>query len=41
VIHEGRIVASGDAHAVFDSTQPLVRQLIDGELTGPLQLRAT
>jgi phospholipid/cholesterol/gamma-HCH transport system ATP-binding protein len=41
VIHEGRIVASGDAESVFDSTQPLVRQLIDGEVSGPLQLRAT
>lgn len=41
VIHEGRIVASGDADAVFGSTEPLVRQLITGELSGPLQLRAT
>jgi phospholipid/cholesterol/gamma-HCH transport system ATP-binding protein len=41
VIHEGRIVASGDAESVFDSTQPLVRQLIDGDVSGPLQLRAT
>jgi phospholipid/cholesterol/gamma-HCH transport system ATP-binding protein len=41
VIHEGHIVASGDANTVFGSTQPLVRQLIDGEVSGPLQLRAT
>ena len=41
VIHEGRIVATGDAGAVFDSTQPLVRQLVAGELSGPIELRAT
>jgi len=38
VIHQGRIVASGDADAVFGSDDPLVRQLITGELSGPLQL---
>jgi phospholipid/cholesterol/gamma-HCH transport system ATP-binding protein len=41
VIHEGRIVAAGDAAAVFDSTEPLVRQLIDGEVSGPIELRTT
>ena len=40
VIHQGRIVASGDADAVFGSDDPLVRQLITGELSGPLELRA-
>jgi phospholipid/cholesterol/gamma-HCH transport system ATP-binding protein len=40
VIHEGRIVASGDADAVFGSNEPMVRQLITGELSGPLQLGA-
>jgi phospholipid/cholesterol/gamma-HCH transport system ATP-binding protein len=40
VIHEGRIVASGDAGAVFDSTEPMVRQLIAGEAAGPLELHA-
>ena len=39
VIHEGRIVASGDADAVF-SSEPLVGQLIAGELSGPIQLRS-
>jgi phospholipid/cholesterol/gamma-HCH transport system ATP-binding protein len=40
VIHNGRIVAGGDADAVFESSDPLVRQLIGGELSGPLELRA-
>jgi ABC-type transporter Mla maintaining outer membrane lipid asymmetry ATPase subunit MlaF len=40
VIHEGRIVASGEPDAVFGSTDPLVRQLITGEMSGPLELRA-
>jgi phospholipid/cholesterol/gamma-HCH transport system ATP-binding protein len=38
VIHEGRIVASGEAAAMFDSTEPLVGQLIAGELSGPIRL---
>jgi phospholipid/cholesterol/gamma-HCH transport system ATP-binding protein len=41
VIHEGRIVASGDADAVFGSDEPLVRQLIAGGRSGPIQLRDT
>ena len=41
VIHEGRIAASGDADAVFGSSEPLVHQLVTGELSGPLQLRGT
>ncbi len=40
VIHEGRIVASGEADAVFDSDEELVGQLIAGELSGPIQLRS-
>lgn len=39
VIHEGRIVASGEASEVFESDQPLVRQLVTGGVAGPLQLR--
>jgi phospholipid/cholesterol/gamma-HCH transport system ATP-binding protein len=39
VIDRGRIVASGDAEAIFASKQPLVRQLLAGEPTGPIQLR--
>lgn len=39
VIHEGQIVASGDATAVFGSDDPLVRQLIAGEPSGPIRLR--
>jgi phospholipid/cholesterol/gamma-HCH transport system ATP-binding protein len=41
VIHEGRIAASGDADAVFGSSEPLVHQLVTGETSGPLQLRGT
>ncbi len=39
VLHEGRIVVSGDADTVFDSDQELVRQLVSGAAQGPLQLR--
>ena len=39
VIHDGRIVASGDADAVFGSDDPVARQLISGEPSGPIQLR--
>jgi phospholipid/cholesterol/gamma-HCH transport system ATP-binding protein len=38
VIHEGRIVASGGADAVFGSADPLVRQLIAGDMSGPIEL---
>src|SRR3954466_3431527 len=40
VIHEGRIIASGDAESVFASEEDVVAQLIAGELTGPIQLRS-
>jgi phospholipid/cholesterol/gamma-HCH transport system ATP-binding protein len=40
VIHEGRIVASGEADEVFADDSPLVSQLIGGELSGPIQLRS-
>jgi len=40
VIHEGRIVASGEAGEVFASDSPLVGQLVGGELEGPIQLRS-
>jgi phospholipid/cholesterol/gamma-HCH transport system ATP-binding protein len=40
VIHDGRIAASGTADSVFDSSDPLVHQLVSGELSGPLELRA-
>jgi phospholipid/cholesterol/gamma-HCH transport system ATP-binding protein len=39
VIHEGRIVVSGDAQSVLESDEPLVRQLVSGGVAGPLQLR--
>ena len=39
VISDGRIVESGPAAAVFDSEQPLVRQLISGATSGPITLR--
>jgi phospholipid/cholesterol/gamma-HCH transport system ATP-binding protein len=38
VIHEGRIVASGEADAVFHSDDPAARQLIAGALSGPIRL---
>ena len=41
VIHDGRIVASGDADSIFGSTDPLVRQLISGATAGPLQLHSS
>jgi phospholipid/cholesterol/gamma-HCH transport system ATP-binding protein len=40
VIHEGRIVASGEADEVFADDSPLVSQLVGGELSGPIQLRS-
>jgi phospholipid/cholesterol/gamma-HCH transport system ATP-binding protein len=40
VIHQGRIVAFGEAGEVFDSDKALVGQLIAGELAGPIQLRS-
>jgi phospholipid/cholesterol/gamma-HCH transport system ATP-binding protein len=39
VIHEGRIVADGDAGDVFGSDDPFVRQLVTGDTYGPLELR--
>jgi phospholipid/cholesterol/gamma-HCH transport system ATP-binding protein len=39
VIHQGRIVESGEAHAVFTSDEPATRQLITGALSGPVSLR--
>jgi phospholipid/cholesterol/gamma-HCH transport system ATP-binding protein len=39
VIHEGRIVASGEGDEIFGSQEPLVRQLVTGGVAGPLQLR--
>jgi phospholipid/cholesterol/gamma-HCH transport system ATP-binding protein len=38
VIHDGRIVASGEAETVLGSSDPLVRQLIAGDTSGPIQL---
>jgi phospholipid/cholesterol/gamma-HCH transport system ATP-binding protein len=40
VIHEGRIVASGEAGEVFADDSPLVSQLVGGELSGPIQLHS-
>jgi phospholipid/cholesterol/gamma-HCH transport system ATP-binding protein len=39
VLHEGRIVASGDADEVFGSGDAFVHQLVTGGKSGPLQLR--
>jgi phospholipid/cholesterol/gamma-HCH transport system ATP-binding protein len=41
VIHEGRILASGEADAVFASDDPTVRQLVSGGTSGPIQLSST
>ena len=38
VIHDGRIVASGDADSIFTSDEPTVRQLISGGTQGPIHL---
>ena len=40
MIYGGRIVASGDADTIFGSNEPMVHQLLSGELSGPLQLGA-
>ncbi len=39
LIHEGRIIASGEAETVFESDDPFVRQFVSGALSGPLKLR--
>jgi phospholipid/cholesterol/gamma-HCH transport system ATP-binding protein len=39
LIHEGRIVASGEADSVLGSDEPFVRQFVSGARSGPLQLR--
>lgn len=39
VIHEGRIVASGPALEILESSEPLVRQLVTGATSGPIALR--
>ena len=40
IIHEGRIVAQDDADAIFESDEPLIRQLVSGALHGPIELGA-
>ena len=40
VIHQGRIIASGEPESVFASEEDVVAQLISGELAGPIQLRS-
>lgn len=39
VIHEGRVVANGPAAEVFNSSEPVSRQLVTGSATGPIKLR--
>jgi phospholipid/cholesterol/gamma-HCH transport system ATP-binding protein len=39
LLHEGRIVASGDADSVLGSDEPFVRQFVSGASAGPLGLR--
>jgi phospholipid/cholesterol/gamma-HCH transport system ATP-binding protein len=38
VIHDGRVVSSGEADAVLGSDDPLVRQLVAGATSGPIRL---
>jgi phospholipid/cholesterol/gamma-HCH transport system ATP-binding protein len=38
VIHEGHIVASGDADEIFTSEDATVRQLVSGATEGPIRL---
>jgi phospholipid/cholesterol/gamma-HCH transport system ATP-binding protein len=39
LIHEGRIVASGEAGVVLESEDELVRQFVSGDTSGPIRLR--
>lgn len=39
VVHEGEVAASGRADETFDSSEPLVRQLVTGATSGPIRLR--
>ena len=39
VINDGRIVSSGPAAEVLESTEPLVHQLVTGATSGPIKLR--
>ena len=40
VIHRGRrVVSAGPAAEQFESTEPLVRQLVTGSTEGPISLR--
>ena len=38
VAHKGKIVEVGPPEIVRNSTNPLVRQLVDGDISGPIQL---
>ena len=40
VIHEGRILAEGDADDIFTSDDATVRQLVSGSTEGPIELRS-
>jgi phospholipid/cholesterol/gamma-HCH transport system ATP-binding protein len=39
VIHEGTVVSAGPAAEQFESTEPLVHQLVTGSTSGPIRLR--
>jgi phospholipid/cholesterol/gamma-HCH transport system ATP-binding protein len=39
LIHEGRVVAQGEAAEVFESGDELVRQFVSGDTAGPIRLR--
>ncbi len=39
VIHEGRVLTNGPAAEVFESSEPVSRQLVSGAASGPIRLR--
>jgi phospholipid/cholesterol/gamma-HCH transport system ATP-binding protein len=38
VVHNGKVVEVGKPGEIRDSANPFVRQLVEGDITGPLQL---
>jgi ABC-type transporter Mla maintaining outer membrane lipid asymmetry ATPase subunit MlaF len=38
VAHKGKIVETGPPETIRNSTNPLVRQLVDGDISGPIHL---
>jgi phospholipid/cholesterol/gamma-HCH transport system ATP-binding protein len=38
VVHDGKVIEAGPPEAVRDSPNPIVRQLVEGDIHGPIQL---